>query len=295
MVKILVVDDTELDRFQAGELLGEIPGWEVTYAEDGREALAALKKDVPDLVLTDLQMPEMNGLELVEAIHRDYPSVPVILMTAHGSEAIAATALKKGAASYVPKSNLASDLASNVADVLKTTQTGRDQKLIAECLEESEFHFVFGNDFTRLQTLIGHLQDQMVQMQLVDKNGLIRVGTALVEVLMNAIEHGNLEVSSELREDPDSNAYKRLVEQRRHMAPYRDRRVHLTARFSRREAVYTVRDEGPGFDVSRLPDPTDPANLEKSSGRGLLLIRTFMDEVHFNATGNEITLCKRRR
>ena len=295
MVKILVVDDTALDRFQAGELLGEIPGWEVTYAEDGREALAALKKDVPDLVLTDLQMPEMNGLELVEAIHRDYPSVPVILMTAHGSEAIAATALKKGAASYVPKSNLASDLASNVADVLKTTQTGRDQKLIAECLEESEFHFVFGNDFTRLQTLIGHLQDQMVQMQLVDKNGLIRVGTALVEVLMNAIEHGNLEVSSELREDPDSNAYKRLVEQRRHMAPYRDRRVHLTARFSRREAVYTVRDEGPGFDVSRLPDPTDPANLEKSSGRGLLLIRTFMDEVHFNATGNEITLCKRRR
>ena len=295
MVKILVVDDTALDRFQAGELLGEIPGWEVTYAEDGREALAALKKDVPDLVLTDLQMPEMNGLELVEASHRDYPSVPVILMTAHGSEAIAATALKKGAASYVPKSNLASDLASNVADVLKTTQTGRDQKLIAECLEESEFHFVFGNDFTRLQTLIGHLQDQMVQMQIVDKNGLIRVGTALVEVLMNAIEHGNLEVSSELREDPDSNAYKRLVEQRRHMAPYRDRRVHLTARFSRREAVYTVRDEGPGFDVSRLPDPTDPANLEKSSGRGLLLIRTFMDEVHFNATGNEITLCKRRR
>ena len=112
---------------------------------------------------------------------------------------------------------------------------------------------------------------------------------------MNAIEHGNLEVSSELREDADSNAYKKLVEQRRHMAPYRDRRVHLTAHFSRREAVYTVRDEGPGFDVSRLPDPTDPANLEKSSGRGLLLIRTFMDEVRFNATGNEITLCKRRR
>jgi CheY-like chemotaxis protein len=295
MVKILVVDDTALDRFQAGELLGEIPGWEVTYAEDGREALAFLKTGVPDLVLTDLQMPELNGLELVEAIHRDYPSVPVILMTAHGSEEIAATALKKGAASYVPKSNLASDLAPTVADVLKTTQTSRDQKLILECLEETEFHFAFGNDFTRLQTLIGHLQDQMTQMQIVDKNGLIRVGTALVEVLMNAIEHGNLEVSSELREDADSNAYKRLVEQRRHMAPYRDRRVHLTARFSRREAVYTVRDEGPGFDVSRLPDPTDPVNLEKSSGRGLLLIRTFMDEVRFNATGNEITLRKRRR
>lgn len=295
MVKILVVDDTGVDCFLAGSLLEEVPGWHATYAENGREALAILKKDLPDLVLTDLQMPEVDGLELVEAIRRDYPAVPVILMTAHGSEEIAATALSKGAASYVPKRNLAIDLAPTVADVLKATQTNRDQKLILECLEEAEFRFVFGNDFTRLQTLIGHLQDQMAQMQLVDKSGLIRVGTALVEVLMNAIEHGNLEVSSELREDPDTNAYKRLVEQRRHEAPYRDRRVHLTAKFSRQEAVYIVRDEGPGFDVAHLPDPTDPANLEKSSGRGLLLIRTFMDDVRFNATGNEITLRKRRR
>jgi CheY-like chemotaxis protein/anti-sigma regulatory factor (Ser/Thr protein kinase) len=295
MVKILVVDDTAVDRFLAGALLEEVSGWHATYAEDGREALAVLKKDVPDLVLTDLQMPEVDGLELVEAIRRDYPSVPVILMTAHGSEEIAATALSKGAASYVPKRNLANDLAPTVADVLKASQPGRDQKLILECLEGTEFRFVFGNDSAPLQTLIGHLQDQMAHLQLVDGSGLIRVGTALVEVLMNAIEHGNLEVSSRLREDPDPNAYKRLVEQRRHTPPYRDRRVHLTARFSRREAVYIVRDEGPGFDVARLPDPTDPSNLEKSSGRGLLLIRTFMDDVRFNATGNEITLCKRRR
>ena len=247
------------------------------------------------MALTDLQMPEVNGLELVEAIHRDYPFVPVILMTAHGSEEIAATALQKGAASYVPKHNLASDLAFTVANVLKVTQTSRDQQQVLECLEETQFHFVLGNDLARIQMLIGHLQDQMSQMRLVDKNGLIRVGTALIEVLVNAIEHGNLEVSSVLREDPDHNAYKTLVEQRRHQSPYRERRVRLTARFSRREAVYVVRDEGPGFDVSSLPDPTDPSNLEKSSGRGLLLIRTFMDEVRFNSTGNEITLRKLRR
>jgi anti-sigma regulatory factor (Ser/Thr protein kinase) len=44
-----------------------------------------------------------------------------------------------------------------------------------------------------------------------------------------------------------------------------------------------------------LPDPTDPANLERISGRGLLLIRTFMDEVHHNAKGNEVVMIKRRR
>ena len=54
-----------------------------------------------------------------------------------------------------------------------------------------------------------------------------------------------------------------------------------------------IRDEGPGFDPDGLPDPTDPENLTKASGRGVLLIRTFMDEVRFNDTGNEITMIKR--
>ena len=66
--------------------------------------------------------------------------------------------------------------------------------------------------------------------------------------------------------------------------------MHLA--ISRATGTFTVRDEGPGFDPSKLPDPTDPANLEKISGRGLLLMRTFMDEVRFNATGNEVTMVK---
>ena len=59
--------------------------------------------------------------------------------------------------------------------------------------------------------------------------------------------------------------------------------------------MFVIRDEGPGFDVSKLPDPTDPANLEKRSGRGLLLMRAFMAEVKHNARGNELTLVWRRR
>ena len=62
---------------------------------------------MPALVLTDLIMPEMNGLELVKAIREHHPFVPVILMTSKGNEEIAVQALQGGAASYVPKSQLA--------------------------------------------------------------------------------------------------------------------------------------------------------------------------------------------
>src|ERR1041385_8005293 len=72
------------------------------------------------------------------------------------------------------------------------------------------------------------------------------------------------------------------------------RPVPLSARLPRDHAEFTVRDEGPGFDVSTLPDPRDPANLEKASGRGVMLIRTFMDEVRYNDKGNQVTMTKRR-
>ncbi len=61
------------------------------------------------------------------------------------------------------------------------------------------------------------------------------------------------------------------------------------------EVRYVIRDEGPGFNPAALPDPTDPTQLEKATGRGLYLIRTFMDEVQHNATGTEITMVKRKK
>ena len=56
----------------------------------------------------------------------------------------------------------------------------------------------------------------------------------------------------------------------------------------------SIRDEGDGFDPSKLPDPTDPENLDRPCGRGVMLMRAFMDDVRYNATGNEVTLVRKR-
>lgn len=291
---VLVVDDVTLDRHLVGALIEEHAGWSAVFAEDGRDALALIKLQVPDVVLTDLQMPEMNGLELVEAIRRDYSYLPVILMTAHGSEEIAVAALKAGAASYVPKRDLARDLVPTTQKVLDMARTTRNQLQVLDCLIETEFRFLLSNDPHRVQPLINHLQDHLTMMNLVDKAGLIRVGTALHEGIINAMEHGNLELSSELRESENPSDYRKLVDERRHLQPYSDRHVLIVARFSRQEAAFVIRDDGKGFDPSKLADPRDPSNLQKCSGRGLFLIRTFMDEVRFNESGNEITMIKRQ-
>jgi anti-sigma regulatory factor (Ser/Thr protein kinase) len=70
--------------------------------------------------------------------------------------------------------------------------------------------------------------------------------------------------------------------------------VRVTARLTPLIATFVILDEGSGFDVSKVPDPTDPLFLERPSGRGVLLMRTFMDDVRYNSTGNRVTLVKHR-
>src|SRR5262249_52591502 len=94
---VLVVDDSVIDRHLAWAIVETLPGWKARFASNGIDALAAIKQQAPDLVLTDMLMPEMDGLELVQSIRLQHPLIPVILMTAHGSEDVAIQALQRGA------------------------------------------------------------------------------------------------------------------------------------------------------------------------------------------------------
>jgi CheY-like chemotaxis protein/anti-sigma regulatory factor (Ser/Thr protein kinase) len=290
---VLVVDDSAMDRLLTTSLIQKLGGWSVLTANNGAEALTVMQTQRPDLVLTDLLMPEMDGLELVHAVRTNHPLVPVILMTGHGSEDIAIKALRAGAASYVPKKSLARDLEETLDQVMTASKGHRDQRRLVQFQTHLESNFVLENDATLIPPLVGHLEENLSRMGLCEPSGLVLLGVALHEALSNAIFHGNLEVSSVLREE-DETSYYQLADERRRQKPWSDRRVYLTARLSRLEAVFVVKDDGAGFDPASLPDPTDPTNLERVSGRGLLLIQTFMDHVEHNETGNQITMTKRR-
>lgn len=291
MATVLVVDDSPIDRRLVAGLLSKSPNVDVAFAADGEEALRQMEKQRPNLVVTDLIMPNLDGLELVAAVVSRFPLVPVILMTGKGSEEIAVQALQAGAASYVPKSVLSSLLVETVENVLAMSHEEQTQARLHECMMGCAF--VLENEASLITAMVKYARSFIRRTGLCDETNGIRTCVALEEALNNAMFHGNLEIDSSTREG-DRAVYRALVEERKRSEPYRSRRIYMELRATPTQGEFSIRDEGPGFDFRQLPDPTDPQNLEKPSGRGLLLMQTFMDEVRFNECGNQVTLIKRR-
>ena len=289
--RALVVDDSAIDRRLAGKLL-EKQGFVVSYASDGSLAIAAIENERPDIVVTDMRMPNTNGLELVEKVRKSHPSLPVVLMTAHGSEEIAMLALRTGAASYVHKRRLAEDLANTLVSILELSKS-QARVSIVDLLEVREVCFELESDPKKLPAVVGQLEADLATIGLCDETGVLQVGVALREAIVNAMIHGNLEVSSKLLDDA-TTAFADLCDERRKCEPFASRKVKVIARYVPDEVTYVIIDEGPGFDPGSLPDPTDISNLERVHGRGVMLMRMFMDDVEHNDRGNQVTMKKRR-
>lgn len=292
MATILVVDDEAVDREDVARSLEGVEALELVEVKSAEAALEHVASTLPDLVLTDLRMPGMNGLELVKRLQEEHPQLPVILMTSQGSERIAVEALQAGASSYVPKSSLADELPDTISKVLQIVESRQLHSALVAHLESAEVRFELGNDYKLAFPLASYFEDDLARLGFGNPTTRAQVGLAIVEAVTNAIVHGNLEVASGVRQE-SHRKYFDIIRKRAVQQPYASRKVRFTARESPDAVEYTVADEGPGFDASALPDPRAPENLLKVSGRGVMLIRTFMDEVRFNDRGNEVTMVRR--
>jgi CheY-like chemotaxis protein len=291
-VTVLVVDDSPIDRRLASRLL-EQAGYETRTAANGQNALAELAATKIELVVTDLVMPEMDGLTLVEEVRARHPTIPVILMTAHGSDEIGVRALQRGAASFVPKRELARSLGETVRSVLSLVAAPPAKPSTPPTTSTTTMNWELGNDVSEIPPVIARVERRLSRSGIIDGTARIQLSVALGEAIVNAMLHGNLELSSTLKES-DPAAHDALAAERRGASPYRDRRVRVSLAETDEGVTCVVSDDGSGFDVSLVPDPTDPTNLERTSGRGLFLIWTFMSQVTHSDGGRTITMMMRR-
>ena len=144
-MKILVVDDEAPLREMLRKGLSELGRFTVEVAQNGLEAIEKLEKDVFDLVLTDLKMPEMDGIELLRTIKVTRPEIMVILMTAYGSIETAVEAIKNGANDYITKPIDFNELLIHITKAQKESLLIRENRLLRmEVRKKFEFSNIIG-------------------------------------------------------------------------------------------------------------------------------------------------------
>jgi len=117
-IRILSVDDHQLLRAGIGALIANQPDMQlIGEASTGREAIEQFRKLRPDMVLMDLQMPDMNGIDAIIAIRGEFPSARIVVLTTYAGDALAQRALKAGAQAYILKSLVRHDLLETIRAV----------------------------------------------------------------------------------------------------------------------------------------------------------------------------------
>ena len=141
MNSILVVDDELNMRLVLSAMLKK-EGYEVFVAEDGLAALSILKENDVSAIVTDLKMPRLDGIGLLNRVNKEYPSIPIIIITAYGTVNTAVDALKKGAFDYITKPFDQDDLRNVIKKAIKTREFNQDEVMMSD--EEIDRYGIVG-------------------------------------------------------------------------------------------------------------------------------------------------------
>ncbi len=259
--RILIVDDHDDLSSALSEVFGEI-GYFVKITESRDEAVRLDETHDYDIVITDLDGDRafLNKLETSESDESCLPEID-----SGDPDRIHVKAFKVCATNY-RREEFNEDELKNLFETVLNYKAQFVDKLSAVQQIREKIEFVFPSAIGLMHCILDYL------MKRVEKVGVINPESsnlfiALDEAFVNAVKHGN---------KFDANKI-----------------VKVSAEVSTKEARFTVEDEGEGFDVNSIPDPTNPENLFKASGRGVLFIHDIMDEVTYNERGNRLTMVKK--
>jgi serine/threonine-protein kinase RsbW len=260
--RILIVDNNEGFCTTLEQALSGL-GHEVVAAGNRDEALARADLDGFDLIISDLTEDANSETQSISEVQRKRLFTPIPANGARPPGIV--KAFKMGAANFLRLPYNRDELRTIVEQTLSyKLQCDDDPALLPQVHEMIEFELP--SDLGLMNGVLQYLLERVSRIGVI-KPERSNLFIALDEAFVNAVKHGN-------KNDPA-------------------KLLRVTAELSATEACFTVEDEGQGFNVQEIPDPRDPANLFKTSGRGVLLIYNIMDEVEYNALGNRVKMVKR--
>ena len=292
---IVVVDDEEIIRYSLQKKLSRF-GYNIVSLEKAENALYLIKNEKKrvDLIITDIKLRKMDGIELLRHINAMENPVPVLIITGQGNIEDAIKALRYGARDFIRKPFDINEVASIVRGILRSEQERQLADQFGKYKEYDKRVYRIPVDTSVCNVISYELTGDLQAVGLCNGTTVENIALALREAISNAMYHGNLAIPSSIREKLGIKGFNEEIDKRKNDDLYSSRLVTITYELTRDYVEYIIEDEGNGFDYRSIPDPRDPQNFLKDSGRGLLIISIHMDEIDWNEKGNMIRLRKYR-
>ncbi|MBF0169930.1 MAG: ATP-binding protein [Nitrospinae bacterium] len=291
--KILIIEPKVEFRSRLADEL-DLSGYQVAQARNPELARPLVEANGFDLIVARVDGLCDRCLLFLEEIRRlQPPETLYIILADEISSANAVNALRFGAADLLSgAANVAQVVASVRMALAPTIERKRARQLFC-CLSVEERSFTFPSAEESLGPAVDLLTENLTRAGICSQVESRLVAMALAEGLTNALYHGNLEIDPRLKLEEDHDRFATLVRER--MADPRFARRKLTVRsvLTPEEAVFYIRDDGPGFAGRRSLEETRCPERDRHKGRGLYLLSSIMDDLMFNDTGNEIRMVKR--
>lgn len=268
--KILIIDDYD-DLATSLRDVFDAAGHSVEIVDSRDEAMKVDHLDDFDLVITDLDFDNLSNPEPEKNVasigHTNGNNGTCLPDFPKGEAGEHIKAFKFCASNFRRDEFDEEELRNFIDTVLNFKSRYVDTAEMVRQLHE-KIEFELPSAISPMHSILDYL------LKRVEKLGVVKpeqsnLFVALDEAFVNAVKHGNKFDAQKL--------------------------VRITAELSNKEASFTVEDEGEGFDVNSIPDPLDPENLFKTSGRGVLFIYNIMDEVKYNERGNRLTMVKKAK
>jgi len=285
-MKVLIVDDDPASReFMQGSV--ESQGHDVRTAADGLQGFSLFKEFKPQLVFSDIQMPKMNGLELLKRIRDVSPEALVVMMTAFGSEEYAIEALRLHANNYLNKPIHLDDLLPLLEKLSALIEPAGSLGQIKTTRDENKRTFTLENDLSKIGDFVDLLVKDIGNDFLKSDSMDVKVG--LYELLANAMAHGNLEISKEEKFNAlnrGSSGIEELYEKRRSDPHFAGRRIVVEFTKDDVACEWLIKDEGNGFDYDYILRNAGP--IGSIEAKGIFIAKFHFDTLEFLGKGNQV-------
>lgn len=269
--RVLVVEDSKTMRTFLRNLL-QTENYEVAIADDGETGIQLFQQSIVegkpfDIVMTDVVMPGMSGLDLLKQVKTLNYDTIVVVLTSDANVNTAIEALNLGANNFLHKPPNTEEILTVLWRAAKQREIFLENEELNPFVERT-IHIEIPSQLKFIKGIAHNIIADAKLMGYDERELRDKIPVTIDEAVTNAIKHGN-----------------KFQEQKKVT-------IDIFINIDRIKMI--VSDEGPGFDVRSVPDPTDPMNFLKPSGRGILFMSIGMDELHYNETGTVLTLVKYR-